>query len=51
MRIGPAELTELFPQLVQAQGCQGYVDQAPRFAEAVVGEIGIRHLEVEPMYA
>ena len=44
MRISPTEFNELVPELIQAQGCQWHVDQAPGFAKTVVRQVRIRDL-------
>ncbi len=44
MRIGPTKLAKLFPQLIEIEGRQGNVDQAPRLAQPVVRQVGVCHL-------
>ena len=42
--IGPTKFAKLFPQLIEIEGRQGNVDQAPRLAQPIVRQVGVRHL-------
>ena len=44
MGISPTKFAKLFPQLIEIESRQGNVDQAPRLAQPVVRQVGVRHL-------